>query len=217
MKNAVMKRIYIIIFFLIGFAWSRAQIFGIDLGIKQDSIANSESIHDFDFNDTINLKPSEIYSLNLKTDLEKKYYFWLRQRVRDVWPYVRVAVREYDYVTDSITKLDRGRDKRQFIKKQQKALADKFEHKLKNLTTSRGQILTKLIYRETDQTAFDIIKNLRGGVNAFIWNTAGGAYNVSLKQTYNPKKTREDYFIEAILQRDFASGMLIPVYEDDEN
>lgn len=202
--------------FMLAFGWTNAQILRLDLGIKSDSINYSENIHDLSFNDTIELKASEVYSLNLKTDLEKKYYIWLRQRVRDVWPYVRVAVKEYNYVTDSIHKIDRKRDKKKFIKQQQNFLADKFENNLKNLTSSRGQILTKLVYRETEKTTFDIVKELRGGVNAFIWNTAGGAYDISLKQKFDPKKTREDYFIEVILQRDFASGVLKPVYEEDE-
>ncbi len=201
---------------MLGLTNADAQIFGIDFGGKKDSINQSENIKDLDFYDTIQLKQSEIYSLNLKTDLEKKYYIWLRQRVRDVWPYVKKAVREYDYVTDSIQKIEKRRDQKKFIKQRQTNLADQFENNLKNLTTSRGQILTKLIYRETEKTTYDIIKELRGGVRAFIWNTAGGAYDISLKQTFSPKKTREDYFIEVILQRDFASGVLTPVYEDED-
>ncbi|ADX68232.1 MULTISPECIES: DUF4294 domain-containing protein [Weeksella] len=210
-----MRVVYILIFTFLGCMQVSAQIFGIDFGLKKDTLRLEESKQSIDFMDTIQLKESEIYSLNLKTDLEKKYYIWLRQRVRDVWPYVRTAVREYNFVTDSIEKLNYRKDQKKFIKKRQALLADQFEKNLKNLTTSRGQILTKLIYRETDKTAYDIIKELRGGMKAFLWNTAGGAYDISLKQTFDPKKTREDYFIEVILQRDFAQGILYPVYEDE--
>ncbi len=210
-----MRIVYFLIFIFLGYTQVSAQLFGIDFGLKKDTIRQDESMQQLDFMDTIQLKESEIYSLNLKTDLEKKYYIWLRQRVRDVWPYVRTAVREYNFVTDSIEKMDHRKDQKKFIKKRQTLLADQFEKNLKNLTTSRGQILTKLIYRETDKTAYDIIKELRGGVKAFLWNSAGGAYDISLKQTFEPKKTREDYFIEVILQRDFARGVLKPVYEDD--
>lgn len=210
-----MRIVYFLIFIFLGYTQVSAQLFGIDFGLKKDTIRPDESLQQLDFMDTIQLKESEIYSLNLKTDLEKKYYIWLRQRVRDVWPYVRTAVREYNFVTDSIEKMDHRKDQKKFIKKRQTLLADQFEKNLKNLTTSRGQILTKLIYRETDKTAYDIIKELRGGVKAFLWNSAGGAYDISLKQTFEPKKTREDYFIEVILQRDFARGVLKPVYEDD--
>ncbi len=197
-----------------------AQILGIDLGvsnttaeIKNDTISN---LDDLVINDTILLNDSEIYSVRLKTDLEKKYYVWLRKRVRDVWPYVRTAVREYNEVMDTVQYMDKKRDRKKFIKQRQGLLAEQFENQLKNMTTSRGQILTKLIYKETHKTTYEIIKELRGGLNAFLYNAAGGAYDISLKQKFDPKRTREDLYILIILQRDFASGVLLPLYEDDE-
>ncbi|HJD86078.1 MULTISPECIES: DUF4294 domain-containing protein [Empedobacter] len=203
----------------LGFSHLNAQIFGLDLGgkspsqeIKNDSI----NIDELTFSpfDTIHLNESSFYSVHLKSDLEKKYYIWLRKRVRDVWPYVRTAVREYNYVSDTIQTMDKRRDKKRFIKTRQKDLADQFENQLKNMSSSRGQILTKLIYKETDKTTYDIIKELRGGLNAFLYQAASGAFNIDLKQTFDPKRTREDLYIAVILQRDFADGILKPVDED---
>lgn len=204
---------------LFGFSNLNAQIFGLDLGgknpsqeIKNDSLNLDElSFSPFD---TIHLNESKFYSVHLKTDLEKKYYLWLRKRVRDVWPYVRTAVREYNYVSDTIQIMDKRRDKKRFIKSRQKDLADQFENQLKNMSSSRGQILTKLIYKETDKTTYNIIKELRGGLNAFLYQAASGAFDIDLKQTFDPKKTREDLYIAVILQRDFADGILKPVDED---
>ncbi|MCA4776422.1 DUF4294 domain-containing protein [Empedobacter falsenii] len=203
----------------LGIPHLNAQIFGLDLGgkspsqeIKNDSI----NIDELTFSpfDTIHLNESSFYSVHLKSDLEKKYYIWLRKRVRDVWPYVRTAVREYNYVSDTIQTMDKRRDKKRFIKTRQKDLADQFENQLKNMSSSRGQILTKLIYKETDKTTYDIIKELRGGLNAFLYQAASGAFNIDLKQTFDPKRTREDLYIAVILQRDFADGILKPVDED---
>lgn len=64
--------------------------------------------------------------------------------------------------------MDKKRLKRKYIKERQKILAEQFEKQLKNLTVSRGQILTKLLYKETGKTTFDIIKELKGGVPAFL-------------------------------------------------
>ena len=139
---------------------------------------------------------------------------WLRKRVRDVWPYVRTAVKEYNYVSDTIQTMDKKRDRKKFIKTRQKQLADQFENQLKNMSSSRGQILNKLINKETNKTTYDIIKELRGGINAFLYQAASGAFDIDLKQTFNPKRTREDLYIAVILQRDFADGTLIPVDED---
>ena len=203
---------------LLGFQSLNAQIFGLDLGIspnqvkKENLSVSSELLNPID---TIDLYETEFYSVKLKTDSDKKYFVWLRKRVRDVWPYVSTAVKEYNALNDSIALMDKKRFKRRYIKERQKILAEQFEEQLKNLTVSRGQILTKLIYKETSKTTFDIIKELKGGVPAFFYNVAGKVYNINLKQTFNPKKTREDLYIQIILQQDLATGVLKPIYEDE--
>ena len=155
--------------------------------MEMDSI-NADDLAAFD---TIQLENVELLHLNLKTDLEKKYYLWLRKRVRDVWPYVKIAVEEYNSLQDTTQYFKNKRQKRRYIKERQKILADEFETKLKELSRSRGQILIKLIHRETDKTSYEIIKELRGGINAFLWNSAGGAFDLDLRTEFNPHKDRK--------------------------
>lgn len=183
--------------------------------LKQElSEMNNIETGDLVIYDTIELQNADVLHLQLKTDMEKKYYLWLRKRVRDVWPYVKVAVEEYNSIQDTAQYLSKNQRK-SYIKERQKVLADQFENKLKDLSLSRGQILIKLIHRETDFTAFEIIKQLRGGMNAFLWNSAGGAFNLDLKTKFDPNKTREDLYIEVILKKDFASGRLERIKEFD--
>lgn len=180
-------------------------------------MAEMDTIKDYQLEifDTINLADATVLHLNLKTDMEKKYYVWLRRRVRDVWPYVKVAVEEYNSIQDTSKTFVNNRERKKYVKQRQKVLADQFEERLKNLTLSRGQILVKLIHRETGKTAFEIIRELRGGMNAFIWNSTGGAFNLDLKTEFDPYKTREDLYIEIILLKDFQSGRLEPIKESD--
>lgn len=183
--------------------------------LKQElSEMNNIETGDLVIFDTIELHNADVLHLQLKTDMEKKYYLWLRKRVRDVWPYVKVAVEEYNSIQDTAQYLSKNQRK-SYIKERQKILADQFENKLKDLSLSRGQILIKLIHRETDFTAFEIIKQLRGGMNAFLWNSAGGAFNLDLKTKFDPHKTREDLYIEVILKKDFASGRLERIKDFD--
>src|SRR5690606_33717906 len=175
---------------------------------KELSEMDSISPEDLAIFDTIQLENAEVMHLHLETEMEKKYYLWLRKRVRDVWPYVKVAVEEYNDIQDTAQYFNSKRAKRKYIKKRQEDLADQFEGKLKDLSLSRGQILIKLIHRETSQTTYDIIKDLRGGVNAFLWNSAGGAFDLDLKTEFDPHKTREDLYIQVILEKDFRSGRL---------
>jgi hypothetical protein len=178
---------------------------------EMDTISDDE----LEIFDTIQLGDAKVLHLNLKTDMEKKYYVWLRRRVRDVWPFVKVAVEEYNSIQDTSKYFSNNRERKRYIKQRQQILADQIEDRLKNLTLSRGQILIKLINRETDKTAYEIIKELRGSVNAFLWNSTGGAFNLDLKTEYDPHRTREDLYIEVILIKDFQSGRLEPIRDFD--
>ena len=173
---------------------------------KEEISAETVDTTDWDQYTRINLSDVNAYALNLKTVDEKKYYLWLEKRVDDVYPFLQKAVSEYYQVKDSARNIKNKSERKEFIKNKYNLLADQYEDKLKNLTVSRGQILTKLIERETKITTYDMIKEMRGGMNAFLWNSAGGAFNISLKERFDPKKTREDLYLEVILQRGLASG-----------
>lgn len=174
---------------------------------------DSITVDDLYVHDTVLLEDAKILHVNLKTEMEKKYYIWLRKRVRDVWPYVKIAVDEYNSIQDTAQYFTNNRQKKKYIKQRQKELADQFEKQLRDLSLSRGQILIKLIHRETGKTAYEIIRELRGGVNAFIWNAAGGAYELDLKTEFDTHKVREDSYIEVILRKDFQSGRLERIRE----
>ncbi len=174
---------------------------------------DSITVDDLYVHDTVLLEDAKILHVNLKTEMEKKYYIWLRKRVRDVWPYVKIAVDEYNSIQDTAQYFTNNRQKKKYIKQRQKELADQFEKQLRDLSLSRGQILIKLIHRETGKTAYEIIRELRGGINAFIWNAAGGAYELDLKTEFDTHKVREDSYIEVILRKDFQSGRLERIRE----
>ncbi len=186
-------------------------------GFEQEISSNELDSVNWDSATYVDLGQMNFYSLKLNSDLEKKYYIWLEKRVRDVYPFLEKAVTEYYQVKDSAQLIDSKRERKRFIKQRYNQLADEYEDKLKNLSTSRGQILSKLIHRETDKTSYDIIKELRGGLSAFMWNTAGGAFDIDLKKEFNPSKTREDLFIEVIIQRGIRSGIFQPIRPEREN
>ncbi|MXV38139.1 DUF4294 domain-containing protein [Flavobacteriaceae bacterium Ap0902] len=164
----------------------------------------------------IDLGETRAYSLKLNTALEKKYYRWLEKRVDDVYPFVKTAVTEYYHVKDSARRIENKRERKKFINKRYNDLADAYEDKLKKLSRSRGQILVRLIERETKLTAYDMIKELRGGVNAFMWNAAGGAFDIDLKSRFDPSLTREDVFLEVIIRRGIATGKYPEIYITEE-
>ena len=90
----------------------------------------------------------------------------------------------------------------------QKYIEEEFSEELKKLTRTEGQILLKLIYRQTGNTSYGLVKELRSGWRAFWYNSTAKMFKISLKEEYHPESIHEDYLIEDILQRAFAAGQL---------
>ena len=142
------------------------------------------------------------------TEMARRRYYILRKKVIRVYPYAVIAGNKLDSLNILLADIKGKKRRKKFTKEFQKYLEDKFEDQLKQLTRSEGQILSKLIYRETNITTYDLIREYRSGWNAFWWNTAAHWYDIELKTPYDPTTVEEDKLIENILQRAFIMGML---------
>ena len=77
---------------------------------------------------------------------------------------------------------------------------NRFSKNITNLTRQEGLILSKLIYREFNRSVYDIISLYRGEVHALLWQSLSRIYEGDLKSEFNPKKNREDLFIDFIIE-----------------
>ena len=139
---------------------------------------------------------------------EKLRYYILRRKTLKVYPYAKLAAERLVELNDSLQHITKKRHKKRYTKKVQKYIEVEFAEELKNLTRTEGQILVKLIHRQTGSTAFDLVKNLRSGWRAFWYQTTAKAFKINLKREFIPTEVHEDYLMEDILQRAFASGRL---------
>ncbi|MDA8687316.1 DUF4294 domain-containing protein, partial [Schleiferiaceae bacterium] len=89
-------------------------------------------------------------------------------------------------------------------------LEERFEPELRKLTRSEGQILSKLVFRETNTSVYEIIKTYRNGLSARFWSMTAWWYDIDLKRPYDPENDAEDRLIENILLRKFIAGELVP-------
>jgi len=139
---------------------------------------------------------------------DKLRYYILRRKTQKVYPYAKLAAERLVELNDSLKYIKRKGKRKKYTKKVQKYIEEEFSEELKKLTRTEGQILVKLIYRQTGTTAFDLVKELRSGWRAFWYNTTAKLFKISIKEEFHPDKIEEDYLIEDILQRAFASGKL---------
>nr|WP_262420365.1 DUF4294 domain-containing protein [[Muricauda] meishanensis] len=146
--------------------------------------------------------------LKFKDRNEKLRYYILRRKTLKVYPYAKLAAERLVELSDSLSHIKKHRHRKKYTRKVQKFIEDEFSAELKKLTRTEGQILVKLIYRQTGTTAFDLVKELRSGWRAFWYNATANAFNISIKEEFHPERIHEDYLIEDILQRAFASNQL---------
>lgn len=140
---------------------------------------------------------------------EKLRYYILRRKTIKVYPYAKLAAERLVELNDSLLKIKKKRKRKKYTKEIQKYIEGEFSEELKKLTRTEGQILVKLVYRQTGITAFDLVKELRSGWRAFWYNTTAKMFKISLKEEYHPDTIEEDYLIEDILQRAFAAQRLV--------
>jgi hypothetical protein len=118
--------------------------------------------------------------------------------LKKVYPYALRVARIVTIIDQHTEELKKNKQKKNYLKDMENMLKDEFTDDLKNLTRIQGQMLTKLIYRETHKTVFDIVKTYKGGFSAGWWNLMGKFYNQDLKMEYDPFDRDKD--IEVYIQ-----------------
>ncbi len=147
---------------------------------------------------------------NLKFDSKQDRikYLILKRKTIKVYPYAKLAAERLTALNDRLESLKTKRAKKRYAKIIQKYIEEEFSEELKKLTRTEGQILVKLIHRQTGKTTFELIKELRNGWRAFWFNTTASMFDISLKREFDPLNVKEDFLIEDILERAFQDGKL---------
>lgn len=128
-----------------------------------------------------------------KAELDK-----LRYNVYKVYPYAVTAAYVLKDVDQELALKGSKKERKAYLKEKEKQLSSRFKGELKDLTMTQGQILVKLINRETGKDCYSVIKEMKGGFNARIYQTVAFFFNNDLKRQYDPYNKDRD--IEVIVQ-----------------
>lgn len=194
-----MKRTLFLICFILLATAVQAQV----IQKESDIIIENDTI----LNDTIELP--EIIVRKEKLDIEaRKQFALLQNRVLKVYPYAKITAERLTALNRGMANLKTEREKKKYFKIVENYLTNEFEAKLKKLSRKQGQILVKLIHRQTGTSTYDLIADLKSGWKAFWSNTTARVFDINLKTKYDPYKNNEDYLIESILVYAFETGRL---------
>lgn len=149
--------------------------------------------------------------VQLKSYEEMKKYMLLRRRTLKVYPYAEMASKRFTTLKERLERMDNRRKKKRYAKLIEKYLEGEFKEELKKLTRAEGQILIKLIHRETGITTHALVKTYRNGFRAATYQFTAKLFDIDLKIEFDPTKVEEDLWIEDILLR---SGLTSAYFEE---
>ncbi len=118
-----------------------------------------------------------------KNDTDLYRYNQLKYYVSTVIPYANEAIRlfhELNQRTDGLS----ARERRTYIRSQEKLIKTNFEDQLKQLNITQGRLLVKLINRQLKTPCYQIIKDLKNPVSAAYYQSWAGLNGIPLNKHY---------------------------------
>ena len=126
----------------------------------------------------------------------RRYQRLIRQ-VKKCYPLAKQARIEMEKMERQLLAVKDKKEQEKLAKELQKQLIKQYTPVILKMTISEGKVLLKLIDRETEYTAFQIIKDFRGGFVAGFWQMFAKMFGNNLKLEYEPET--KDRVLEQIV------------------
>jgi hypothetical protein len=132
-----------------------------------------------------------------KSRRQARKYSRLIENVKKVYPYAKLAKYKLIEMNDYLLTLPTEKEQKRYIQSVEAELREEFEDDLRKLTLTQGRLLIKLINRETGDTTYFLIKELKGTFSAFFWQAIARIFRSNLKTEFD--STGEDRIINQII------------------
>ncbi len=144
-----------------------------------------------------------VYVFSRPVDLRR--YRKLVDAVKKVYPVAQLAREKMADMEAELCRLPTKKAQKAYIKGVYDEIKAEYTPVLKKMTRTQGRVLLKLIDRETEYTAYEILKEFRGGFVAGFWQSISRVFGQNLKSEYD--KEGEDRLIEQIVLY-YEAGLL---------
>lgn len=132
-----------------------------------------------------------------KNEEEKQRYLRLKRNVLRVLPYAIYAQKRYEQLDRELALANSKKEEKALVKACEREIKEKINNEVKNLSVSQGKILIKLIERQTGNTSYDLVKDMKGSVTAFVYQGVARMFGHNLKSTYD---AQEEFEVENIIR-----------------
>ena len=135
--------------------------------------------------------------LVFKNKKQEQFYWRTVRDVKVTLPYAKLISR---MLSDTEAKLKTmpPQEQKKYLKQYEKELFGKYEKEMRKMTRSQGKMLIRLIDRECNRNAYDLIKMYRGSITAFFWQGIGRFFGLNLKTEYD-SGNQDNQIIERVI------------------
>jgi hypothetical protein len=194
-----MRRFVMVIFFLLTSFFAKAQHL-----VSEDSTSlDKKMLFDNDSFFVYSLPEVVVYAEGKKTFASKWEHWKYRRLIRNVkaaYPYAKLAGKKLRELDLQLASIHTERQRKLFVNQAEDQLRAEFEENLKQLTVTQGRILIKLVYRETGNTTYELVQDVKGNFSAGFWQAVARLFGSNLKSVYDPLTVEEDSNIEHIIE-----------------
>ena len=150
---------------------------------------------------TVHILP--VYVFDRPADLRR--YRRLVDAVKKVYPIAKIARAKMADMEKVLCSLPTRKEQKAYIKGVYNEIKEEYTPVLKRMTRTQGKVLLKLIDRETEYTAYEVLREFRGGFIAGFWQGVSKIFGQNLKDEYD--REGEDRIIEQIVLY-YEAGLL---------
>lgn len=150
---------------------------------------------------TVHILP--VYVFDRPADLRR--YRRLVDAVKKVYPIAKIARAKMADMEKVLCSLPTKKEQKAYIKGVYNEIREEYTPVLKRMTRTQGKVLLKLIDRETEYTAYEVLREFRGGFIAGFWQGVSRIFGQNLKDEYD--REGEDRIIEQIVLY-YEAGLL---------
>lgn len=128
---------------------------------------------------------------------QERFYWKTVRDVKKTLPFAKELAKEMQVADRQLALLPDEKARRKWWKQHEKYLFQKYESDFRRMTASQGQMLMKLMDRESDRTSYDIIKHYRGKASANFWQFVAKLFKNDLKEEYDAND--KDRIVERVI------------------
>ena len=132
-----------------------------------------------------------------KSKSQERFYWRTVRDVKKTLPFAKKLAIEMQVADQQLSELPDDKARRQWWRQHEKYLFKKYEQHFRKMTASQGQMLMKLMDRESDRTSYEIIKHYRGKASANFWQFIAKLFKNDLKEEYDA--TDKDRIVERVI------------------